>query len=297
MSTRRFTASTIWSKYVMNFNLSRCRMQNASNKQNVKHKHVYAVVWKVARCAVEGRICSTKISAIRRMKAVVKKIGSNTLAAVYSSEYSRVASNGTISPEMEKEMKSWFYMQKEYPKRIAIENLGLSHKKREIPSTRSLIIQACNEVYERSYHCLNGAPVYVSSRNDTFCLTLFLFRGRVGRWIISTRKSDMLRDAGWIKSGDKRKDPTLVKKWEVYDGSNWIRSARARVFEVSKRSSWRPDLNLKRDVSHTVRQAARRSVYTKYGKRGLKNSYVFCLTFCLFPLSRCSNVMRTHTHA
>ena len=230
------------------------------------------------------------------MKEVVKKFGSNAIAAMFTSKYTKVASNGTISSEMEKEMKSWFYMQKKYPKYIAVENLRLEDKKKKIPSTTSLIVEACNETYVRSYHCLNGAPVYRSSRQDCFCLQFFLFRSRAGRWIISTKKEDMLRDNGWIMSVDKRKDPTLVKKWECYDGSNWIRSASARVVEESKRASWRPDLNFKRDVSKVIRRAARRSVYKKYGKRGLKNLYdVFSLSQSSLRL-RARTRARTHTH-
>lgn len=213
------------------------------------------------------------------MKDLVKSSGSNVIAAVftnkYTNKYTKVASNGTISSEMEKEMKSWFDMQKKYPKYIAMQKLRLGHKKKKVPSTTSLIVDACNETYVRTFHSINGAPVYRSSRQDCFCLPFFLFRSRAGRWIISSKKDDILRDNGWIMSVDKRKDPTLVKKWEVYDGSNWIRSASARVVEISKRASWRPDLNFKRDVSKAVRRAARRSVYKKYGKRGLKNLYVF----------------------
>ena len=158
-----------------------------------------------------------------------------------------------------------------------MQKLRLGHKKKKVPSTTSLIVDACNETCVTTLSCHKRAPAGCapSSRQDCFCLPFFFFRSRAGRWIISSKKDDIVRDNGWIMSVDKRKDPTLVKKWEVYDGSNWIRSASARVVEISKRASWRPDLNFKRDVSKVVRRAARRSVYKKYGKRGLKNLYVF----------------------
>jgi len=236
---------------------------------------------------------TTKQEAIMRMNSQVKKLGIETRIVVFDPSFSIIASNGRMSSGIEREMKSWFYMQKKYPKRVQFEKLALVSKKNKVntTSTRYQIIRACNDIFERSYHCLNSAPVYVSARNDCFCLKFFLFRGRVGRWIISTRKSDMLRDAGWVKSSDMKKDPTLVSKWEVYDGSHWERSPGARAIEVSKRASWRPDLDVKRAVSPAVRRAARRSSYKINGKRDFKNLCVFSIFFSLTYTHT-----RTHIH-